>query len=101
MSKQSNFRPTGESPWAVQFNFNKITKKGKTKMINLSKFEPKPPKFKRVFKKHGISLGTIANYLGLSYPYVCNMLNGIYRMTPKVEMKLQKLVGQLEDENIG
>jgi hypothetical protein len=66
-------------------------------MINLEKFQSKESKFKKILKKHRLSIGTVANYLSLSYPHVCNMLNGLNRMTPKVEEKLQKLVAQLEE----
>lgn len=65
-------------------------------MINISKYAPKQTKFKKILKKHGISVGTVANYLKLSYPYVSNILNGVHRMSPAVERKLQKLVDQLE-----
>ena len=65
-------------------------------MINIKNYVPKQTKFKKIFKRHGISVATIANYLGLSYPYACNVLNGIYRMTPAIEKKLHKLANQLE-----
>ena len=65
-------------------------------MININNYKPKQTKFKKIFNKHGISVATIANYLRLSYPYVCNVLNGVYRMTPAIEKKLRKLANQLE-----
>jgi len=65
-------------------------------MVNLKKFEPKETKF-RILKKHGISIGTVANYIGLSYQHVCDMLNGLNRMTPKVKKKHQKLLDQMEE----
>jgi hypothetical protein len=66
-------------------------------MINIKDFEPKPTIYKAFFRSHGISVGTIANYLGRSYPYVCNVLNGNYRMPSAMEKKLQRLVNQLEE----
>ena len=63
--------------------------------ININDYKPVPTLYKRLFKAHGIKIGTIANYLGMSYPYVCNMLNGSYRMTKETELKLQKLIDQL------
>jgi hypothetical protein len=66
-------------------------------MININNYKPKETKFKKIIKKHGISVATVANYLGLSYPYVCNVLNGVYRMTPVIEKKLHKLANQLEE----
>jgi len=65
-------------------------------MIELYKFIPKPTTFKAIFKRHGVSVGTVANYLGLSYPYACNILNGQMRMTVDIEQKLQTLSDQLE-----
>jgi len=70
-------------------------KEGAT-IIDLGAFKPQHSKFKKIFKAHGVSLGTVANYLGLSYPYVLNVLAGFDRMTPEVEEKLKKLVDQLE-----
>ena len=66
-------------------------------MINIKDFEPRPTIYKSLFKSHGISIATIANYLGRSYPYVCNVLNGTYRMPSVVEEKLQKLADQLQE----
>ena len=66
-------------------------------MINLKDYEPKPTHYKALFRAYGISVGTVANYLGRSYPYVCNVLNGLYRMPSTMEKKLQRLVNQLEE----
>ena len=65
-------------------------------MVDISRYVPKQSKYKKILKKHGISVGTVANYLKLSYPYVCNILNGVHRMPPEAEKKIQKLVDQLE-----
>jgi hypothetical protein len=67
-------------------------------MIDLKEFEPKPTCYKAIFRNHGISNGTIANYLGRSYQYVCSILNGQFRMTPEIEKELKKLVSQLLEE---
>lgn len=71
-------------------------RKHENDQINIDDFKPRKTLYKLILKKHGISIGTIANYLGLSYPYVCSMLNGSFRMTKKAERKLQKLIDQLE-----
>ncbi len=65
-------------------------------MINIEDYAPKPVHYKEIFKKHNIPTGTVANYLGLTYPYTCNMLNGIYSITPAVKKKLKALSDQLE-----
>jgi transcriptional regulator with XRE-family HTH domain len=58
--------------------------------------EPKAHPAKKIIKKHGISTASVAKYLNLSFTYTANMLNGVMRITPKNEAKLQKLIEQLE-----
>ena len=65
-------------------------------IIDLSNFLPKPHPAKAVFQKHGIRHATVARYLGLNTPYLCNMLNGNYRMSKRVEEKIDLLVRSLE-----
>ena len=64
--------------------------------MDLSKYEVKTHPFKGIFKKLGVANGTIANYLGLSYTYVNNMLNGHYRMPAHIIARLQDLIDKLE-----
>ena len=59
---------------------------------------PLPSEYKAQFKKFGIPTCNISVHLGLSYPYVLNLLNGIARITPEVDQKLQSLINQLEAE---
>ena len=59
---------------------------------------PIPSKFKAQFKKFEIPACSVATHLGFSYPYVLNLLNGIARITPEVDEKLQALINQLEAE---
>jgi len=66
------------------------------KTIDLEKFKPQPTRYKKIFKEHGISHGTVASYLGKSYSYVCNILNGTIQTPSKIKEKLQELVQQLE-----
>ena len=67
-------------------------------MIDLSRYTPKQTKYKRIFKKHGISIGTVANYLKLSYPHVCNVLNGVYRITLNSEAQLENFRKNIRPE---
>ena len=64
--------------------------------MDLSKYEVKAHPFKGIFKKFGVANGTIANYLGLSYSYVCSMLSGHYRMPAHIIVRLQDLIDKLE-----
>lgn len=65
-------------------------------MIDIEKLQAHEHPFKKTLKKHGITISMAAKYLDLSYPYVCNMLNGIFHMSFAVEEKLQVLINQLE-----
>lgn len=67
-------------------------------MNTLQDFRPKPTKYKTILKKYGIPVSNIAPYLGLSYPYALNLLNGISRITPEVKEKLDAIVDRLESE---
>ena len=44
----------------------------------LTQIRPKPSPLKERLRKLSISGGAVANYVGLTYPYVMNMLNGVY-----------------------
>ena len=57
---------------------------------------PKPSRFKLELRKYGIPASHVASYLGYSYTYIVNVLNGISKITPPVEKKLQLLVDRLE-----
>jgi pyrroloquinoline quinone (PQQ) biosynthesis protein C len=70
------------------------------KKINLEEYKPKPHPFKAVFKQHGITTGTIANYLDKSYTYISNILNGHYRMPKKMYTMLLEVVRQLKSEEV-
>ena len=60
---------------------------------------PKPHPVKKIIKKHSISTATVAEYLDLSFTYTANLLNGVVRVTPENEEKLQKLIEYLEGES--
>jgi len=65
-------------------------------MNTLQDFQPKPTKYKTILKKYGIPVSNIAPYLGFSYPHTLNLLNGISRISPAVEKKLDAIVSRLE-----
>lgn len=64
--------------------------------IDLQQFKPKAHPAKAVLKAHKVSIGTLARYWGVSYPYACNMLNGTFSMPQHHEAKLNALVQHLE-----
>jgi hypothetical protein len=67
-------------------------------MPNLRELKPTPHPTNFIFKKYGISRSSIAQALGLSYPYVSSLLTGIRQATPEVDSKLVELAGTLECE---
>ncbi len=67
-------------------------------LINLSEFKAKPNPLKAELKKHGVAPVTLANYLGLSYPHIINILNGIFPLHSKYEEKINNLLFSLESQ---
>lgn len=65
----------------------------------LSKYLPKPHPLKSVFKSYDFPISGVANFIGKSYPYTCNILSGVVRVTPEVELKLKGLAELLKAEN--
>ena len=63
----------------------------------LSKPAPHPHKIQ--LKELGITAGAVASYVGLSYPYVVNMLNGAHPMTRRTDLKIQKLIREVKAIN--
>ena len=61
------------------------------------KHEYKPHPFRQILKAYGITVGMVAEYLKMSYPYVANMLIGKLKMSLKAEVRLQKLVDRLQN----
>lgn len=66
------------------------------KLINLEQFKPKHHPVKAELKKYGISNGTLANYLEVSYQHATNMLNGICPLPAKHEKKINDLLFSLK-----
>lgn len=66
--------------------------------IDLEKLKPVAHPFRDILKNHGVTRVMVANYLGVSLPYTCNLLDGQYKMPAKHEAKLQILVDQLQME---
>lgn len=52
--------------------------------------------FREPLRRHRITNPMIAKFLGVSYSYANNMINGIIKMPAHHEQKLQTLVDQLE-----
>ena len=70
------------------------------KAIKLEDFEKQPHAIKELLKRHGIPLSTVANYLGVSYQYTCNLINGTYRCPQHHEMKLAALAKYLQGREV-
>jgi len=57
----------------------------------------KPTRYKTIIcEKYKIKAYSVAGYLGLSYPYTVNLLNGRCKLTAKVKSKLDALVAELK-----
>lgn len=63
-----------------------------------NKLHPKPTPFKAIFQQHHVPINAVAPYLGFTYSYTLNLINGVERMTPRVAEKLQALVEEIESE---
>jgi hypothetical protein len=63
----------------------------------MSEAKKKEHPFKRILKAYGITMGMVANYLGVSHPYGYKMLRGEKPMPKPIEWKLQKLVDRLQN----
>jgi len=62
---------------------------------------PKPHPIKTVLKKNNVSVAALAKHLGLSFTYVTNLINGVARVTPENEAKLQEIIRHLKGKNNG
>ena len=60
--------------------------------------KPKPSPYKQKLQELEITAGAAARYVGLSYPYFCNQLNGVAPMTETTEANLRKLVKLVQQE---
>ena len=60
--------------------------------------KPTPSRFKAELNSRGIPASNVAPYLGFSYPHTVNLLNGVSRISPEVEEKLQALLDQLDSQ---
>lgn len=58
--------------------------------------KPDPHPTKAIFQSHNVPISAVANALGLSYPYVSNMLSGTIKPTGRVDSELRKLSEMLE-----
>ena len=60
--------------------------------------KPKPSPYKQKLQELEITAGAASRYVGLSYPYFCNQLNGVAPMTETTEANLKKLVKLVQQE---
>ena len=63
-----------------------------------TQIRPKPSRYKKKLIELGISIGAVANYVGLTYPYVMNQINGVYPMTAQTEAKIKRLIDLIKQE---
>jgi len=64
--------------------------------MDLSQFKVKPHPAKKVFRQFKIPLGTISQFLDLSYNHVCSILSGQIKPTDEVDEKLRELAAELQ-----
>jgi transcriptional regulator with XRE-family HTH domain len=57
--------------------------------------KPSPHPAKAVIKANNISVASVARFMGLSFTYVTNILNGVMRITPENENKLKEIIEHL------
>lgn len=60
----------------------------------------KPHPLKNRLHNLGITPGAVANYVGLTYPYLLNQLNGAHPMTERTERKIQQLISEVKAVNL-
>jgi len=63
-----------------------------------TRIHPKPSIYKSQLEKLGITPGAVAQFAGLSYSYIINQLNGMHRMSPRTEQKIQELIQIVSSE---
>jgi len=61
-------------------------------------YRPQPSPLYEKLKDLKITAGTVARYLGKSYTYTLNQLNGVSPMQPATEQKLNELIKMFEQE---
>jgi hypothetical protein len=67
----------------------------------LSGFLPKPHPAKEIFRRNSIPISAVANFLGLSTNYTCQLLTGFSRLTAENAQKLKKFVALVKCEAKG
>jgi hypothetical protein len=71
----------------------------KIRNMNVSiQLKPMPSKYKTELQALKITAGAVARYVGLSYNYVLNQLNGVYPMTSETKRKIRTLIRTLKFE---
>jgi plasmid maintenance system antidote protein VapI len=62
---------------------------------------PSPTKYRLILRENDVAVSHLAAYLGLSYPHILNVLNGISRLTPSVKKRLDSFVEELQTKGEG
>ena len=62
----------------------------------ITAIRPKPSPYKETLRRLNISAGAVAQYVGLTYPYILNQLNGAHPMTSRTEEKIKELIQQVQ-----
>ena len=69
-----------------------------TNHIDLNQLKSKPHPLRAKLRKQGVTNDMLANYLELSYPYVCNLLAGMVKMPKHQEAKINALLFSLTSQ---
>lgn len=64
----------------------------------ITRIRPTPSPYKKQLRRLGISAGAVAQFVGLTYPYILNQLNGAHPMTERTETKIRELIEQVRSE---
>jgi len=62
--------------------------------------DPTPLPEKSIFRRHGVRIGQVAEYVGLSYAYVSNTLNGHTKPSKHSLEKFRDLAEKLQKGEI-
>lgn len=71
-----------------------------TKIQKILKKHQEPTSYKKIFKSHNLPLYAVSEYLGCSYAYASQLLNGRLPITDRIKPKLDALVSELKAENV-
>jgi transcriptional regulator with XRE-family HTH domain len=64
--------------------------------MDLTQFEPKPHRAKKIFKDKKIKRSTASRVLGISYSYLSSILSGAIQPSDEIAARLDRLADELE-----